>query len=229
MRVLFLSFILILLSVCVVSAANYGDLEIFVSQDGSITIEGLTNTDLITENNPNYTSKDGRYWMLNISPEGVFSNLIYKLHLPEGADINYLKTPTLSRIEHNSNDITIIGTAQNQYLELIVQYQIQTGSDKNAFWWVIPLIIILVVSPLVFLLIKRKPKKKINTSSLTERQKKIISLLVKNKGSMTQKQLEDYTGLAKSSLSRNIDSLVKKNLIKKENKGMTNLISLNKD
>jgi uncharacterized membrane protein len=60
---------------------------------------------------------------------------------------------------------------------------------------------------------------------LTERQKEIVNLVSKNKR-ITQKGLQDKLNMPKSSLSRNVESLVKKRILKKEQKGMSNLITI---
>jgi uncharacterized membrane protein len=54
----------------------------------------------------------------------------------------------------------------------------------------------------------------------------IVETIQKNKGSITQAKLEKSLEIPKSSLSRNIESLVRKNILVKESKGMTNLIMI---
>lgn len=62
---------------------------------------------------------------------------------------------------------------------------------------------------------------------LPDRQRKIVELLEKYNRPVTQKLLEKEMGIPKSSLSRNIDSLAIRGIIKKENKGMTNVLYTN--
>jgi uncharacterized membrane protein len=72
---------------------------------------------------------------------------------------------------------------------------------------------------------KKSPAKKIDYSLLTKREAMIIKL-VKKKKRITQKMLEKELSIPKSAISRNVKSLVKKELITKQKKGMTNVLML---
>lgn len=67
-------------------------------------------------------------------------------------------------------------------------------------------------------------KKSYNESALTERQKQIVRLIDNKGGSSTQAVLEKELSIPKASLSRNLETLSKKGIIKKESKGMSNLV-----
>lgn len=77
-----------------------------------------------------------------------------------------------------------------------------------------------------FILYKKKRKYNIDYNKLNERQKDIVSFLIKRKGECLQVEIERGLKLPKSSLSRNINSLIKKEIIIKNNVGMSNKISL---
>ena len=66
-----------------------------------------------------------------------------------------------------------------------------------------------------------------NKDMLPERQRQIVEIIERNKGPVPQKRLETEIGIPKSSMSRNIDSLTRKGIIRKEGKGMSNVICLN--
>lgn len=65
--------------------------------------------------------------------------------------------------------------------------------------------------------------------TLAESQEKIIDLLIEAGGALVQNQLQHRSGLPKATLSRNVDILVKKGIITKQSRGMTNMITLNKE
>jgi uncharacterized membrane protein len=179
------------------------------------------------KDSPVYTSKEGKYWVLNISTQEEFSALLYRIHLPKNTDINYLKLQRMGRIEHKPNEIIIIGTVQDQPLEIIIQYSFSSHPSEGSYFWII---LIPAIALVIFLWLKKKKKNKtrkgpIPAIHLPERQKDIY-LIIKKKGEITQKELQEATGLPKSSLSRNINSLIQKGIITKIENGMTNIIKL---
>jgi uncharacterized membrane protein len=63
--------------------------------------------------------------------------------------------------------------------------------------------------------------------TLSETQSGIIDLIIEKGGSITQKQLQNELAVPKATLSRNVDALVKRNIVHKQSRGMTNVIRLN--
>ena len=76
--------------------------------------------------------------------------------------------------------------------------------------------------------IKEKEKPSIDLTLFSPRQQDIIKIL-QGKDKITQKELESIMKIPKSSISRNIQTLVIKGIIKKENVGLTNYISLTEE
>lgn len=215
----------------------YADVEISVDERGLVSIFGTTNhPSLDVTDDPAFTHKRGRYWLLNISLEDRFSDFIYVLQLPRGATINYLKTPGFARIEQADEGLRVVGTGKEQQFVIIVQYEIiEDGSqEKHDLFFLLTASILAAAIGLIFYLLYRKYRKKAkprayNYSLLTERQRKILNMLEKARKPMTQAEIEKLTGMPKSSLSRNVDALVRRGIIKKEQKGMSNIIFLNDD
>ncbi|MDD5417324.1 MAG: helix-turn-helix domain-containing protein [Candidatus Nanoarchaeia archaeon] len=209
----------------------YADVVVNVDLSGKVSISGKTNhPSLITSNNDIYTSKHQELWILNISIPGNFSDYLYHISLPQGASVNYIRSSATFRIESSSNYISIIGSASNKSFEVIVQYSI----TNNALYYDWPALVTLVsaIGIILFIIIYfiarlRKPKQvpEIKMYGLTDRQKDIVELLEKHKA-LTQKQLMEMTNLPKASLSRNIKTLMLKDVVLKERKGMTNAIIL---
>lgn len=227
--------ILFLLSASFVLAQDdyYADLVIDVRDTGLVRIEGSTNNELLdVEASADFTSKEGRNWLLNISPQGVFGDAVFEIHLPEAATINYLKVPDLLRVEDAKDGIVIVAVAHNQSVQLLVQYQV-TPPVVKAFPWllVIFLFIALSLGATLWRIKRQYAQQRAFRSSiahLTHRQRRIILTLKKNKGKMLQSELELKLGWPKSSLSRNVDALVRQGMIEKRQSGMSNMLFLKK-
>jgi len=205
----------------------YADVDITVSESGLVTISGQTNhPGLQVQDSDNHTWKKRSYWTLNISIDERFDDFIYELHLPAGSKINYLRTPSLSRIESDGSGLSIIGTGKDQNFFLVVQYRIGQRS-KSRFLIISILSIGISILALHAYVIHRKRHKKTKRyeeHNLTERQILILKIIKKEKKPITQAKIEKISRLPKSSLSRNIESLVRQGILRKESRGMSNVI-----
>lgn len=216
----------------------YADVDIEVDNAGISAITGTTNhPQLQTGTSENFTSKQGSFWLLNVSVKETFSVYVYSIKLPENAVINYLKTSSQVRIQIDSGKLTIHGTGENEAFSLLVQYSI--SPKKRSYYLVVYGVTVLLLGLVYYVIKQRKklsiikevssvvPLPKYNPATLTERQRLIVELLKKSKNPVTQKTLENELKLPKSALSRNIESLVRKGILKKEKKGISNIISFN--
>lgn len=225
MKKLFYLIIILILPI-VHSQDYYADVKIDVTSDGFVTIKGETNHPLLKiEKSPEYTQKKGKYWLLNITIDDIFSDYIYELNLPDNAVINYIKTPSLSRIGYEDG-ISVIGTGKDKKFFIITQYYMTFNKKNKSI--LLYVLIILLIGIIVYYFYKKKKKKPYNPDILTERQKQIMKIIEKSKKPVTQAMIEKKTKLPKSSLSRNIESLVRKGILKKESKGMSNVLFLKK-
>lgn len=229
--ILLLLLILIIISIMglFVNAENYYADVIFKVQDtGNVLISGITNHPALEmQETQELTSKQGKYWKLNISINETFSNFIYEIQLPKNSIINYMKLPDVARIEDSNNGLKIIGTGQNQAFEIILQYHINSKISGNFSYFIyIIIILVLLIGIYLFHSKRIRKKKNIKIPEMTDRQKLIFNFVMKSKKPLTQKNIEIELGLPKSSVSRNINSLQRKGLITKEQRGMSNLIKL---
>jgi uncharacterized membrane protein len=228
-------FLLILfLNISLVSATNYyANVVIDVKENGDVQITGQSNHPLLKERiSQDYTSKFKKYWKLDLNIDDIFEEYVFEVRFPKYAVVNYLKIPNILSMEEQNNQLIIISTGENKELRILAQYSINKKQhSKNILLFISFLMLafsILVIS--YYLLNKNKHKKtKYNIDALTDRQKQIFNLIIKNKGKVTQSFLQKELNLPKASLSRNIDTLVRKEIIQKETKGMTNLITIKKD
>ena len=222
-----LSVIALLLVICSVSAQEfYADMEIEIDESGKAFFSGTTNhPDLNLSESDEFTSKQGKNWIFALDFNEVFSDYIFFVALPENASVNYLKAPRDVRIESVNGRIYLKGIGSNQSFYLMVQYSIKPKEE------VFPLALALggffaVIAGLaaLFLLKPHFEPNAIDKRTLTERQLAIIEFIQENKGAVSQKHAEEELGIPKASLSRNVESLVKKGYLKKEQKGMTNML-----
>ncbi len=220
------------------SQEYYADLSLDVDSKGDILISGVdsSNEFKLNQRIPDYTSKDGKYWLINITSNQIYSNFIFDITLPKGAQINYIKTTPNFRIDEDSGRIKIIGTGENKKVTIIMQYQITDENNKENILKNPNLIGVLgvIIGILITFILNRKKKEvitinqkenEIDFSIFPQRQKDIINIL-KKRGKITQKELEIEMQIPKSSVSRNVRTLEIKNIIKKESVGSTNYISL---
>lgn len=226
-RLLFFTLLFLILSSYSVLGAVYADVEIKLSNDGSIDIDGLTNYDgFLDYENSDFLKKQGKYWLLNISSEEIFSDAIFKIILPKDVIVNYLKVPSLLTIDNKDGQMTILATAHEEKLNIQVQFLSERQS--NSLWIFILLIFFGIFLLLIAYHISKPEKNSYVYKGLTPRQKQIVDILIKNHFEIIQGEIEKITKLPKSSISRNVDSLVKKGLIHKEQSGMSNKLFLKK-
>lgn len=214
-------------------SAYYADLDIDVDSEGYTTIQGSTNyPGLVVKDSSQYTSKKGEYWILNITKQGIFSEFLYSVELPEYSSINYAKSTGSVNIQNIGNKLIVKGLGENKEFSVVIQYKIEKKND-NYLLIMIGIVILVVIIFLFYIFNKKKNKKtnvekqpKINMKNLPKRQKDILNLLLESKKPITQAHIQKELKLPKASVSRNINSLELKGLIEKENLGITNLIKL---
>jgi len=175
---------------------------------------------------------------LDINLPEVFSEFVYEIKFPEGSEIEELNLPSTYRTTTEGSRIVIIGTGENAKFLLQAKYKIplQQGDYFEFTEFLIITVGIVIVGATIYLLNKKKkvafknnPSQAepiYNKNALTDRQARIILYLEKNAGKTTQAELQKVTNLPKASLSRNLNSLESKGIIKKERKGMTMLLTL---
>ncbi len=221
--------ILLVLGALTVSAYAqlYADVTFTVLETGEVQIAGDTNYQTFQGTTNKLTSKEGDLWFLNITSP-VFEEYVYTIQLPKNSIINYIKSNSQARIEEKAGAIIITGTGSKKPVDIKIQYAI-SKEKRISSWLVISgvVLIILLVAALFILTIKKKAqapqKKELKRELYTERQLIILDYLQEH-GTVTQAQLEKDLKLPKSSLSRNIATLVQKGVIFRETKGMSNTI-----
>lgn len=226
--------LIILLLSSVQAIDYYADINAEIDSSGFVTIEGNTNhPTLLVKDSSLFTSKNQDHWTLNITKQDNFSEFIYSIKLPESSSINYLYSTGTIGIENQGTDLIVKGYGENKPLSIIIQYKTNKEIESTTMVSII-LIILFILSLAISIffyfkkpkIIKKEKKKKHNLSSLTERQKKIMKLLIEKNKPTTQAEIQKELKLPKASTSRNINSLELKGLIEKQRAGTTNIIKL---
>lgn len=221
-------------------AALYADVTFIVSDTGNVNIKGNTNYQEYSGIHDELTSKINSTWSFDLKSP-VLDNFNYKIELPKGSTIEHIKSNAAVKIEDVSGTLAISGSGTNKSIDISIQYTID---NTEIIFTATSIIIAILVVILIYLIfskrnsnkqhsreqVKKKskeesPKKEIDRKRFTERQLQIIDYLSKH-GTSTQAELEKALNLPKSSLSRNIEALAKKEIIFKEAKGMSNVIGL---
>lgn len=162
---LFFFIIAAILSSFAYAQEYYADLSVIVKDDGLVEIEGITNApEFFSGSYSEFTSKKGPYWLLNISSEKEFSDYIFEVTLPDGAEFNYFKASGRPRISYDDG-IKIISSGTGE-LSIVVQYSIKEQKKQNlVFVWVASLFV--AVTGLFFLVKLRKRSFLINKEKET--------------------------------------------------------------
>lgn len=231
LKLLVLFMFLLVLFPIAFSQDYYADIVVDIDESGNVDILGNTNLEILTQDNQSFTSKKGIYWTLNYTINQELTDYIIEINLPKNVEINYLKIPSLNRIV--SGDKTkIITSGTNSKINLVVQYSFIRNHYENVRYWFVIILGIFGLSVFfIVLFLHKKILKKsieIDESRLTDRQKQIMKIILKNPKGITQSKLEQITKLPKASLSRNVASLERLELIQKHEYGMSNLIMLKK-
>lgn len=216
--------------------AYYADVKIIILENGDAVIEGISNHPMLQEGTySGYTSKEKTVWTINISPEGAFSDYLVEIHFPRNSFLSYLKMPSILSIGEDAGSVIVTSSGSDSEFFAIAQYQTNTGKEDYTAYASLALFGLSAAIVFFWFLFMRKNGRTVdscnpsyNPDSLTERQNKIMDIIMRNNGSITQSQLQKLVGLPKASLSRNVDGLIRKGILTKEQKGMTNLICIKK-
>lgn len=248
----------IILTSCVVAEDYYADLELTVDEAGIVHIQGESNyPQFNTERTEYLTSKKGPYWLLNITTKEVFSDYFVSVQFPKNTEINYIQVNGGFRITQEET-LKLITTGEDEPIRIVAQYKLVLNKNNNVVI-IVGLIILIALSGLIiFFKFKKNTSKPLSTTiktesenhkvdnppinhdvnkdklkllkyTLTENQKLIIDILLEAKEPISQKQILHRSKLPKSTLSRNLDIMEKKNILKKQSRGMVNVIFLNEE
>ena len=262
------AFLALILAVALASYASastyYADIEVDVDASGAAQISGITNHPALSPGKTDaLTSKRGALWLFNLTlpREDVFSDYVYAVDLPAGAQVIYVRADSF-RITSPNGRIRVSGSGKDGPISVVVQYQIADSgaSDHSPYLLLIAAPVLLVLALLLFFLRKKKPEKKVaevqdlqvpkeekeevtnkvssqpvsaNYSKyqgiLTDRQEEILRIVSEAGKPVNQALICERLDLPKSSVSRNVASLVDLGILEKKKVGMSTFLSLKKE
>ncbi|MBN2251559.1 MAG: winged helix-turn-helix transcriptional regulator [Candidatus Altiarchaeota archaeon] len=228
------------LASCVYAETYYADLLADLDGSGTAYLSGRTNHPLLeSRETDDLTSKEGSHWLFNLTlPAGdVFTDYVYEVRLPEGASVNYVKASGSFRIAAKEGRIAIIGFGEDGTLFIVIQYQPAGRGAVFPYEAVFGVLALVLVLFLFWFYRKKRPLRRSGEpeddfgaeDSLTERQKDILRLMREAGRPVNQTLVSETLGLPKSSVSRNVEALVKKGMIEKKRDGMSTMLSLKED
>lgn len=219
------SLFLVLCSTLAFGASDfYADLIIDIDERGVVSISGLSNHPEVLGVFDNLTSKQGKNWVFELNSDN-FSSALFIVSLPKDSVITYIKSSAQISIGFDDSPF-VKGILKNKPLEIIVQYHYEESDSKKSLWILFFGIFFLMMGVLVLFFTRKKKEDIFQEVSLTSRQLELLNFLKKKNG-VSQSFLEKSLRWPKSSLSRNVASLERKGLIKKINKGNSNVLVLN--
>lgn len=224
-----LMILVFLLSISSVFSTN-ADLTFDIKENGNVNVISHLNYSYFKQEMEynDLISKENGYWLFNFKDENKFGFVRYEIILPKNAIINFMKTDKVLKITNENDRIVLIGENQDSDIDLMIQYKTDIIESYREIILYLILFSAGVLIGAIIYLYSRLKKIKIftyNPDSLTERQNQIIKLLKKKK-KLYQYEIENELNFPKASVSRNVESLLKKGLIEKHNKGVKNIIKL---
>jgi len=194
-------------------------------QDYKITFENLKEEitftllfDSIIESNDK-----NKVFRTSFTPNNI-KDLIITATLPKHFTLSDIKpsvTPKPTSIESDGQRITLSWTLNNpQYADIIIFY---IGEKNLAFLVIIPFIIVIAISSIIFLYFKKKTKKHLN-NTLSSEEIKIVEEL--RKGVTKQKDIANNLNFSKSKMSKVVRKLEEKDLVNKKPFFKTNILIL---
>ena len=173
-----------------------------------------------------FSSKSENIWGISIEKGDLINidNNVVSVYLPKNTKL--LSVNEDAEVYTLNNRIII--DLRNLDEDLKIDYEFYRAKGFNL--WLVFVVLLVLVFLFIFLKFKRKKSKKdveenpiMNT--LTENESKIVNLLIENKR-LTQKKIRYLTGFPKSTLSRTLKHLQRKNLIEMKRVGISNVVYL---
>lgn len=180
------------------------------------------------------------YFTAEVNP-AIKGKLEIKVILPESAtldkpyDEKSLNSiyPKPSKLETNGKNLIITWEKETESYDPFSLFLVYNYSNFN-YGIIISLILLALITFFVFKTIKKRKLKikKVKIYDIEKHlksdEKLIIKILKQKKGECTQSTLLTITNMSKASLSRLLDELEKRNIVRKKQQGNKNLILLRK-
>lgn len=160
-------------------------------------------------------------------------NYIVKLpsgfRIPPERDPSFFITPSPSSVffDGRKEVVSLAKSNVDEPFEVSIFMEPQVHIDRGTFWIVLFVFIMILVIGSILYYYWKKSKEEVTYHALVEAEEAVVNALKEAKGNVLwQKQIQIKTGVSKVKLSRILQSLEKRKVIKKEPWGRTNKIYL---
>ena len=191
------------------------------------------------------TNKFGPVWVFNLSIDATFDYCIFLIYLPKDAAIKKIDSDSLDTTIDVVDDGLRV-TAQGWgvvYPSVVVEYNLSkrdTKSNIEAFFdlrTVFYLTLLMLSIIFVFFIASKfkMPQKKLQVNqekldtiltTLNDRERDIVTAIIKFGNRSSQNELQTYLDIPRASISRILENLYAKRIIKKWKVGKTNKVEL---
>jgi uncharacterized membrane protein len=234
------------LAVCLLASfaaaqTYYADVTLDVSPTGAVGVSGIANHPMLQSRKTDaITSKRGSYWLFNLTlpANDTFSDYVFDVRLPDGAAVNYVKAGGQFRIATEDGRIAVRGLGKDQGMWVVIQYQIgenattQPKIEESPDYPAYAAATLALGALAAYLVMRRRRTAEeaevlsYDPDMLTDRQKDIMGAIKDAGRPVNQSVICERLKLPKSSVSRNVDSLERMNLITKTRTGMSTMLSM---
>jgi uncharacterized membrane protein len=231
--------LLLLSAPCAAEGRYYADITVDIDAGGYATVSGTANhPQLSGRTTDSLTSKRGGYWLLNLTlpANDTFSEYVFAVNLPDGAQVNYAKATGQFRIAASGGRISVRGSGKDENFAVLVQYTLGKAAAEDPRGYaslLVPLAAAALIAAAALYAWRRGRKASEQASRepgyLTDRQRDILRLLRKEGKPVNQALVCERLGLPKSSVSRNVDSLAAMGLVRKTRNGMSTMLELGRE
>ena len=202
-------------AVASVSGAFYADTAFYVDGDGTVSVQGSSNHPRLTPGvYENLTSSADGVEVFAVSINESFSDYLFAVDLPGGAEIISVESEASTRINTEGSGLQVRGVAENKPFGVRVEYAVD--EPNTVTWW--PVLVVAVPAGFAarywYLRDPWEPPRDVN-----DRQRRILVFLHGRGGEATQSVIADELGLPKSSTSRNLNSLERKGYVDRVDEG----------
>lgn len=223
-------FLFFVFSASLVSADSYyADVDVYVDSGGVARFEGVSNHPGLAEGvslEKVFIGSGYSLFNLSLGEDDLFTDFLFRVHLPEGSAINYVKTKGMFLIRGREGRLVVSVHGSDKPVQILVQYrQGEVDEDGGSVWAAPGFFGILALAVLGVFLVWRAGGKRPDVA-LTARQKKIYEHLKSSGKPVNQSEISGHLGIPKASVSRNLDTMEKKGVVVRERMGVSTMVRL---
>jgi hypothetical protein len=210
-------------TVASVSGAFYADTTFYVDGDGTVSVQGSSNHPRLTTGvYENLTSSADGVEVFAVSINESFSDYLFTVDLPGGAEIISVESEASTRINTEGSGLQVRGVAENKPFGVRVEYTVD--EQDTTTWWPVLVVAVLAGFAATYWYLRDSWE---SPRDVNDRQRRILVFLHGRGGEATQSVIADELDLPKSSTSRNLATLERKGYVDRVDEGNAKTVVLN--